>query len=125
MADIDTLRLIKDLSGYFPELNLFVVLALPTGESISDKMVMLSEVLGSMLVSDRLVSIRLETMEKDDVGKYIRYMVKVESVPDEFLNSLFDKTGGNPFFVKEIVSNMVASGDITIGDELRAGRPSG
>ncbi len=51
-------------------------------------------------------SIRLKRMSLDDVSEMIKNILEQEDVPSEFCKLVYEKTGGNPFFVGEVVKSL-------------------
>jgi tetratricopeptide (TPR) repeat protein len=57
-------------------------------------------------------SIRLKRMSLSDVSEMIRNILEQEDVPEDFCKLVYEKTGGNPFFVGEVVKSLKEEGVI-------------
>jgi predicted ATPase len=57
-------------------------------------------------------SIHLKRMSLSDVSEMIRNILEQEDVPSEFCKLVYEKTGGNPFFVGEVVKSLREEGVI-------------
>jgi tetratricopeptide (TPR) repeat protein/KaiC/GvpD/RAD55 family RecA-like ATPase len=51
-------------------------------------------------------SIHLKRMSLSDVSEMIKNILEQEAVPSEFCRLVYEKTGGNPFFVGEVVKSL-------------------
>ncbi len=59
------------------------------------------------------VELVLPRLSRDDVGAQLRALIGLEhSVPPALLDALYGQTDGNPFFVEEVVTVMLASGTV-------------
>lgn len=59
-----------------------------------------------------LRSISLKRLSLDEVSEMIRQILEQDDVPGEFCRRVFQKTGGNPFFVEEVVKSLKEEGVI-------------
>ena len=59
-----------------------------------------------------LQSIQLKRMTLGDVSELIKGILEQEDVPSEFYKLVYEKTGGNPFFVEEVVKSLKEEGVI-------------
>jgi adenylate cyclase len=59
-----------------------------------------------------LQSVQLKRMAFEDVSEMIKSILEQEDVPSEFCRLVYEKTGGNPFFVEEIVKSLKEEGVI-------------
>jgi predicted ATPase/KaiC/GvpD/RAD55 family RecA-like ATPase len=57
-------------------------------------------------------SIHLKRMSLSDVSEMIKNILEQEDVPSEFCKLVYEKTGGNPFFVGEVVKSLKEEGVI-------------
>lgn len=56
---------------------------------------------------DRLLrSVHLERMSFDDISEMIKRILEQDDVPKEFLELVYEKTKGNPFFVEEVIKSL-------------------
>jgi len=53
-----------------------------------------------------LQSVQLKRMTLDDVSEMIKSILEQEDAPSEFCRLVYEKTGGNPFFVEEVVKSL-------------------
>ncbi|HEQ79160.1 MAG TPA: tetratricopeptide repeat protein [Euryarchaeota archaeon] len=117
LADRDTIRLLREISTHLNELKLHLVMSLPSGEAQEGEGSPLVELLGTLLVRDKMVTMKLGSMEREEIEDHLKQLLQVKNIPEEFLNGVYDQTAGNPFFVKELMNNLVSCGDLVIGDE--------
>lgn len=54
--------------------------------------------------------INLKDLSQEDVGRMLSSMLDVPSVPDEMVLSMTHATGGNPFFLEEMVNYLLEKG---------------
>jgi predicted ATPase/KaiC/GvpD/RAD55 family RecA-like ATPase len=59
-----------------------------------------------------LQSVRLKRMALGDVSEMIKGILEQEDVSSEFCRLVYEKTGGNPFFVEEVVKSLKEEGVI-------------
>jgi len=72
----------------------------------------LSPVLSELNRESLPQSIHLKRMSLSDVSEMIRNILEQEDVPSEFCKLVYEKTGGNPFFVGEVVKSLKEEGII-------------
>ncbi len=56
--------------------------------------------------------IELEQLEESGIEELIKSLTDIESVPDEFVKNMKEKTKGNPLFIEESVNQMLNDGII-------------
>jgi adenylate cyclase len=54
--------------------------------------------------------LRIKELGDDDIGRMIMLMLKAERVPDSLLGFLVRATGGNPFYLEEVVNFLLEQG---------------
>ena len=63
----------------------------------------------------------LDPLEPDDTSRLVSLLLEVEDLPPDLHARVVDRTGGNPFFVEEILRHLIDQGRITrAGDGWRA-----
>jgi tetratricopeptide (TPR) repeat protein/KaiC/GvpD/RAD55 family RecA-like ATPase len=72
----------------------------------------LSPVLAELNRESLPQSIHLKRMSLSDVSEMIKNLLEQEDVPSEFCKLVYEKTGGNPFFVGEVVKSLKEEGVI-------------
>ncbi len=56
---------------------------------------------------DRLLrSVHLERISLDDVSEMIKRILEQDDVPSEFVELVYEKTKGNPFFLEEVIKSL-------------------
>jgi len=71
-----------------------------------DKKHPLSPVLTELNRERLLQSVPLKRLSLDDVSEMIERILEQEDVSKEFCELVFEKTGGNPFFVEEVIKSL-------------------
>jgi len=66
----------------------------------------LSPVLTELNRERLLQPIRLRRMSPNDTSEMIKQILGQDDVPREFCESLYEKTGGNPFFIEETIKSL-------------------
>ncbi|MGD0028626.1 MAG: tetratricopeptide repeat protein [Candidatus Bathyarchaeia archaeon] len=59
-----------------------------------------------------LRSVQLKRMNFEDVSEMIKSILEQEDAPPDFCKLIYEKTGGNPFFVEEVVKSLKEEGVI-------------
>ncbi len=72
----------------------------------------LSPVLTELNRERLLQSVPLKRLSLDDVSEMIKHVLKQDNVPREFCELVYEKTGGNPFFVEEVIKSLKEEGVI-------------
>ncbi|MBA3531553.1 MAG: protein kinase, partial [Ardenticatenales bacterium] len=57
----------------------------------------------------------LNRLDRDGVSQLLQSMWRQE-VPDEWISAIYQRTGGNPFYVEEVVKELMEEGIITLRD---------
>ncbi len=56
---------------------------------------------------DRLLrSVHLERMSFDDISEMVKRILEQDDVPTDFIELVYEKTKGNPFFVEEVIKSL-------------------
>jgi predicted ATPase len=55
-------------------------------------------------------SVSLKRMSPEDTSEMIRQILGQDDIPPEFCRLIYDKTGGNPFFVEEVIESLKEEG---------------
>lgn len=61
----------------------------------------------------RLEEVELSALREDDVGALIDNLVGARDLPRRVRSEILRKTGGNPFFVEEVIRALIADGSLT------------
>ena len=73
-------------------------------------------VLERLREQERLLDEQLEPLEEADVETILRSMLGVAELPRAFFERLAAETGGNPYFLQELVRGLIDSGTIFLSD---------
>jgi predicted ATPase len=109
-ADTDSLQLLTYLARELADLPVWLV-----GTYRNDELHRrhpLTPVLAELGRERRYEEILLPPLGRDEVGEMMSAIFDGTEVGDEFLDAVFDRTAGNPFFVEELVKVLVERGDI-------------
>lgn len=71
-------------------------------------------------------TIHLAALDQAGVGELLAAHLGVTAPPDDFVRRIHERTGGNPFFIEELVDSMKEDGGIAVDGErlvLAPGRP--
>lgn len=74
----------------------------------------LSEILNTLNVEGLTNSVKLTRLSKPHVKMMLLELLDVEDLPDHIVNRFYEKTQGNPYFLKETVRNLVNDGTIDL-----------
>jgi predicted ATPase len=70
--------------------------------------------------------IKLAPFTRDEVGLMLRSLLDLDHPPEtDFLDAIYELTEGNPFFVEEVCTSLVASGQIYHAGGRRQPKPMG
>jgi len=70
----------------------------------------LSPVLTELNRERLLQAVPLKRMSLDDVSEMIKQILEQDDIPIEFCQRVYQRTGGNPFFVEEVVKSLKEEG---------------
>jgi tetratricopeptide (TPR) repeat protein len=83
------------------------------GEQLSeDVRPWISDCIKNLETERSLKLVHLERFDLFNVANLIERVFSKERVKDEFLNLIYSRTGGNPFFVEEVLKSLVEDGTI-------------
>jgi tetratricopeptide (TPR) repeat protein len=71
--------------------------------------------LEALLGEDHSV-LRLEPLTREEVGAVVVSMLGVDELPDAFVDLVAEATGGNPFFVEELMRALIEHGHVFIDE---------
>ncbi|MHC1576062.1 MAG: tetratricopeptide repeat protein, partial [Methanosarcinaceae archaeon] len=93
--------------------GIMVVLAYrPEEIARSDRAEMMMEAITNMIREDAVDQIELGRLSRDEVSDLLCTTFDLEEVPKTFLDRVYDRTEGNPFFVQEVLRGLVNEGVI-------------
>jgi tetratricopeptide (TPR) repeat protein/KaiC/GvpD/RAD55 family RecA-like ATPase len=72
-----------------------------------------------------LKAIQLRRLSRDDVAQLIRQILGKNDVPTDFCDRIYEKTGGNPFFVEEVLAALREEGVIVLRGDRCEIKPVG
>ena len=77
----------------------------------------------SALNRERLLrSIKLKRLTREDMSDLIRQILQQNEIPSGFLNLVYEKTKGNPFYVEEVINDLkVEEAILREGDKWKIG----
>ena len=109
-ADSDTLSLLSYLSREAEGLDTWIV-----GTFRADEMHRrhpLFKVLTELSRERRFEEITLVHLNQSEIAEMVRAIFSGADVDNEFINALFERTLGNPFFVEEMLRVLIDQGDL-------------
>jgi predicted ATPase len=109
-ADLDTLRLVAHLVAEAPTLPLWLVVTYRLDEL--HRRHPLTPVLARIRRAGSVEEIRLAALGREELRVMISALFGDTEVGDEFLDTILERTAGNPFFVEELCAVLVERGDI-------------
>ena len=109
-ADTDSLRLLAYLARETADLLVWVVATYRTDEL--HRRHPLAGTLAELGRERCYEEILLAPLRRNEVREMVSRIFEGTDVGDEFLDAVFDRTAGNPFFVEELVKVLVERGDI-------------
>ena len=114
-ADSSTLEMLESLFGLAEHHRvLFVNVFRPGYEDTSDR---LAKIVKEQHAG-RLVEIRLQALDAGQSDRLVANLLNIEGFPVHIREQLIERTGGNPFFVEEVVRSLIDEGAV----ELRRGK---
>ncbi|MBU2514201.1 AAA family ATPase [bacterium] len=60
--------------------------------------------------------IQLQSLSVEQSGLLIDNLLKIEGIPEKIRNHIKEKSGGNPFFIEEMIRSMIDEGAIEMND---------
>ncbi|HEV2316748.1 MAG TPA: AAA family ATPase [Thermoplasmata archaeon] len=116
-ADIGSLRLLESVARGLGGARLLLVVVHrpdpPAARSV------LEEVRTALSGERNVASLRLGHLPLAAVRQLVLAHSKTKAIPDEFVRQIFERTGGNPYFVEEVVRSLREGGYL----EHEPGRP--
>ena len=109
-ADSDTLSLLSYLSREVEGLDTWIVGTFRTDEM--HRRHPLLEVLRELSRERRFEEIALVPLSKTEIAEMVRTIFSGTEVDNEFIDALFDRTLGNPFFIEEMLRVLIDQGDL-------------
>ncbi len=107
-ADSGSLRLLESFARTVPE-DRVLLLALHWPEPKGSTSV-LAEVLARLSDLPGTIRVDLTSLPLAAVRQLVLALVKSKAIPDDFVRRLFEKTGGNPYFIGEVVRSLREGG---------------
>ncbi|MHC4858578.1 MAG: serine/threonine-protein kinase, partial [Planctomycetota bacterium] len=86
-----------------------VVMSIRDGVEITPD---LTTLLADLGIEGLLLPIQLKRLSEKEVGEFASAMVGFEEPPKRLVRTLFEKTGGNAFFLEELLKTLVEEGTI-------------
>ena len=87
---------------------LFCLVMRPQFEQTSDHLVTVAR----RELGTRHVEIALQPLTAADIDDLIRNLLDIEDLPESVRSTITDKAGGNPFFIEEVVRELIEAGAI-------------
>lgn len=109
-ADSGTLGLMSYLAREVEELNTWIVGTFRDDEM--NRQHPLVKVLTELSRERRFEEVALVDLTKAEIGEMVRTIFSDADVDDEFIDALFKRTLGNPFFIEEILRVLIDQGDL-------------
>ncbi len=112
-ADQATLQLLKFfISSAVSNEPIIILTSYRELEAKSGENPAVAKFLGDMDYERRGLSIELKRFEESDVGKLLASLSGQRDVSSEFTRLIYSKTGGNPFFIGEVIKSLFEKQDI-------------
>jgi class 3 adenylate cyclase len=109
-ADSDTLGLMSYLSRELEGLDLWIVGTFRADEI--HRRHPLVKVLAELSRERRYEEIALVHLTRAEIAEMVRTIFSGTDVDDEFIDALFERTIGNPFFIEEMLRVLIDQGDL-------------
>ncbi len=106
-ADPPTLQLLRQVFASPHKASLFVLGTCRQGEFAGNEV--LTELAGDLRRSRQFERVRLKGLDPGQVGQLITFYAGAEA-PVELRSAIHEATDGNPFFVEEVLRNLVENG---------------
>ena len=114
-ADPDSLRLFSYLASEIDDLNVWMVATYRPDEL--HRTHPLTATLAQLHRERRLEEILLRPLTREEVRAMIGAIFSGAEVGDEFVDAVVERTGGNPFFVEELLKVLLDRGDLYLEGE--------
>lgn len=109
-ADADTLRLLTYLIREQEDLRIWIV-ATYRGDEVTRRHP-LTSVLADLGRERHFDAVQLSPLARDELGDMIGAIFEDFDVGAEFVDALYERTNGNPFFVEELLKVLLERGDV-------------
>lgn len=109
-ADTDTLQLLIYLVRESSDLGMWIV-GTYRGDEI-DRRHPLTQVLADLDRERLFDEIELTSLGREELGAMTRAIFDNFDVGEEFVDALYERTGGNPFFAEELLKVLIERGDL-------------
>jgi tetratricopeptide (TPR) repeat protein len=118
-ADTSTIFFLKDFGMYISDKPILVI-GTYNYDAIeeTDPVHPLLEVVKFLRAENISKTIRLKRFDKTQVKELLANMLETEDIPSKIVDIFFDKTQGNPYFLKEVVRGLITDGTIDLNDTL-------
>ncbi len=112
-ADNGTISFVQYLSSRISTQRFTLILTYqPDDYGQSEKSTMLSDTVSNLAREDSVSQIELSRLTKEEVEQILLSSFDLEEIPEKFLDRIYDRTEGNPFFIQEIIRGLVNDGVI-------------
>jgi predicted ATPase/class 3 adenylate cyclase len=112
-ADQATLQLLKFFVSYsLSDKPIIMVASYRDLEAKSEENPAVVKFLNDMDYERKGLKIELRRLEEQDVGKLLASLSGQRDVSSEFIDLIYSKTGGNPFFIGQVLKSLLEKQDI-------------
>ena len=116
-ASLGYLEYLTDQITKKPIMLLFALNTDELGES-NEKIQKLNEILQKFGNQDNYSAIMLHRFDIDTVSSMIKKMFSHQDVPDSFINQIYSKTEGNPFFIEDVLGTLIDEDVIDVSSRV-------
>lgn len=111
-ADISSLQLLHYLARNIRNTKVLIcgTCCLADMEEEDEKVHPVSETIRRMRIEKLFYEIQLKRLNEDRTTLMIESMIGRKGLPREFTNRLYEESGGNPFFIVEVLKTLVEEG---------------
>ena len=67
-------------------------------------------------IEGKTIELWLQPLDDADVSQLVGNLVNTASLPSSFLNQMLRRSGGNPFFIEEVIRSLIDSGKVRCED---------
>ena len=107
-ADTASLRLLDAVGQQLGDAGVLVIATYRTGASSGSDI--WKDVVHSLVSDGRGVELLVPRLDLSAVRQLVLLLVKTKAIPDRFVQQVYDKTRGNPFFVEEVLRSLRGHG---------------
>ena len=119
-ADVATLELIGFLAARVHQTSILLVLSYRPEEVEKDSA--FAKLLRDLERTPHIHKMKLDLLNREQVGHYLRLALGWERVPDWLIDSFYQATGGNPLFIEETLKVLSAEGQVTEWNNITTSR---